>query len=1076
MANYTNHKNNKPLTKEILAEIDLRFKRGEAKVHIAKALGISHSVVRKYTAPLPYRIENAVREEALRRLAMGESRRSIAKALGVARQWVSELSPIQGRKPNPVSEEVKEEIVRRVKAGETPTAIARSLGVASDTAYNIVKTRLDLPDDDDIELIKGEIAKGKALREVALMFNHPLYVIKRISGVKSGAYIRYTTEQKMEMAALVSAGHLIRDIKIKFGCTGALIKNAYKDALKNGKVEPKITLGMEDDTELLRVKRFYPQYEQWRIYAVEWYKVLKGNFSVACAAINRFFVYLHDNSLFERPSDFLHKKNSHLIPSFFKTACTQSDHGSAMNNMLVDFLNWLLIQDEFAEISEDGVAYTSPMFGNPLGKELRSDHRHQLGTESNKTVMPYWMIHDLRRRIAQGPNFKDWTWAQTMGSRRLSPEHTRTRDWFVVDPSVVDKSDPDCVTRVRWFTDGTSVLEMWSPVRWIACLIKLQTTARIGQIRMVDSGEADTFIYQNGKFVVNGSPLAEGTLRKPRRQGVLRESSEKLLCLYFNTNKTADISKKGEGKGMECPWPKLNSLADDPYYWIEKLRNWQSKYNPVEGPVAWKDVPTSRRLRGKSESECSTYPDVIFLFRTAEVVGARIYPVPYGTINKLWVLIMTEYETMLALEKKTNPDGTFIKLISNGCSEISIHGLRVSLITHLIMDGGMPPELMMKIVGHARFIMTIYYTKPGLTRIEDALANAAQILDSTKDETLIRDLRSRSAEHIRDHVAFNSKNLTDVIPINPADRNPLGWLPMHDGICLAGGNSGPVSGDQYVPGCHNGGILMDEKGSYGPVPGGVRNCSRCRWKCAGKHHVLGLQATLNNRQYHLHKASATAIDAEKKRDNLLKIKAKTESSDSPFEQMRELRLAERMFESSMQKMQELSLDVAATYRLIERIKDLPDTNSNDATVLLAAQGDMTTLNVLLEETDSELLVLTGICADVEFFPDLDPGTAVFEYADLLNRAFERQGRPLIFTGMSAHEKLIAANALMRQLENFADPSNQLLARRKVVEILDRGNSIEAVLGISLSDLSCAEKLGLKGNQTRKLLKGNKEKK
>ena len=661
------------------------------------------------------------------------------------------------------------------------------------------------------------------------------------------------------------------------------------------------------------------------------------------------------------------------------------------------------------------------------------------------------MIHDLRRRIVQGPNFQDWNWVQKLPGKMTLSGDKESRDWFEVTEDKIDKLDPDCVWRIRTRLASGSVLELWSPVRWVAVLLKLQTTARMGQIRMLDSGEADTFIYENNKFAVNKSPLAMGTQRLPRRQGVLRESDEKTLTLFFNTNKTADKEKVGAGKGMVCPWPKLLDIADDPYYWIEKLRNWQAKYNPPKEVVDWSSIPQARRLVGKSESDCSDYEPSVFLFRTPESEGLTQYPVSAGVCYKVWQIIITEYQNILFAEGKRDLNGEPIELVADGKSEVTLHGLRVSLITHLILDGGVPPLLMMKIVGHARFIMTIYYTKPGLQRIEDAIEGAAQRLDAMKDESLVRDLKSRSAEQIRNFVAFNTETIADVLPLDPSDRNPLGWLPLHDGICLAGGNTAPINGDDRFPGCHNGGVIFDEvKRAFGPVPGGVRNCTRCRWKCAGKHHALGLQATLNNRQYHLHKASEAAIGAERQRDILLLEKAKTEFAGEPFLKMSELLSNERRYEVAMHRMQELALDLVAVNRMIERIKELPD--QDDGPTALVAQADLLTLQSVLKDTDSELLVLSEICADVEFFPDLEAGTAVFEFAQLLDNAFEREGHPILFARMSEQEKLSAANAIMRQLERVANPNNSVLARRRVVEIIDRGESLERALGVSLRDV------------------------
>lgn len=1059
MANYTNHENNKPLSAEIRAEIETRFRNGEAKVQIAKNLGISHSVVRKYTTPLQWRITDSVKEEAIRLLDQGHSRSAIARALGITRGFVGNLRPDPKLRPVRIPDKTKALLVQRVQAGESVQAIARDLGLDAGNARLIVKARLRMPTDDEVEQIEQQLHDRKSGHKIAKDLKLPRQAIRNIAATRDASAAkgygakRFTDSDRLRMAQLVSKGLLIKDVKDICGATDTAIRKAYLSALKAGLVEPRIGLAMEDDRQLSRIQRLHPELEEWCTYAVQWYGIVGGNFAIVCSAINRFLGYLAKNELFPRPADYLLRQNAKLIPSFFEGECTKSDHGAGMNNAVVDFLDWILIQPEFADHDEDLGPTTLPIFRNPLNRASRSDHTSQRGSESNKQVMPYWMIHDLRRRIAQGPNFRDWVWVQGLGGKATLSGDKESRNWFPVDEARLDKSDPDCVWRVRQRLDKGPIVEMWSPVRWVACLLKLQTTARMGQIRMLDSGEADTFKVQDGALVENKSSIATGTPRKPRRQGAIRLTEGKNLVLYFNTNKTSDIGKVGAEKGQECPWPQFHEHPDDPHYWIEKLRSWQAKYNPPTGLISWKSVPSSRRLRGKSDIVCSTYLDAVFLLRTAESEAEAQFPVAAGTVDKAWQKLIAAYATILHTEGKRNPDGSSIQLVRDGRAEVTIHGLRVSLITHLILDGDMPPALMMKIVGHARFVMTVYYTKPGLQRIEDALAEAAGKIEATKDITLIRDLQSWSAEQIRDHVVFNAKELIDVIPLNPTDRNPLGWLPMHDGLCLAGGNAGPVNGDARFPGCHNGAIEITPghgRHAGGPAPGGVRNCCRCRWKCSGKGHILGLHATFNNRQFHLHKASGAAIDAERMRNELLLEKASVEAEGQPFTRLGDLRMAERLYEAAMQRMQELALDVAAVHRMIERIKALPD--DDEGNHALAAQGDLLTIQSVIEETDSDLLVLSEICAGVELYPDLDPGTAIFEYAQLLDMAFEREGKPLILARLSEKEKLIAANAIMRELERHADPNNPILARRKVINMMDRGESLQHTLGIDLNSL------------------------
>ncbi len=94
MANYTNHSNNKPLATELIAEIKRRVEvNGEKKTHVALELGISHSAVRKYTAPKPHLITKETKDEVIALVKKGASNSEVAKRLGISRCTVGKLTP-----------------------------------------------------------------------------------------------------------------------------------------------------------------------------------------------------------------------------------------------------------------------------------------------------------------------------------------------------------------------------------------------------------------------------------------------------------------------------------------------------------------------------------------------------------------------------------------------------------------------------------------------------------------------------------------------------------------------------------------------------------------------------------------------------------------------------------------------------------------------------------------------------------------------------------------------------------------------------------------------------------------------
>ncbi len=1042
------------VSQDMQAEILRRLSVGETKTDIAKSMNLSMRAVLKHTPRLNLSRDQV--QEIVRLIESGSTIHDVALQFSRSRQQISVYTK-HLRTTRYISKEKKEEARRRIECGGELASIARDLSI-SRTQVNIladdIHRNLKISRDIEAEILKCK-RDGKSVAEIATGIGVPRRVVKEILNINPQR--RFNNEQRELVLKAIEAGLGVGAAAKKIGASRSAASVWFNSALQRGTVQPiQKTIAKSDDFEFSWITRKNPALEEWRSLVVRWLKDKKPKFSIVMSTmvvfIERFLIAL---DLPKRPADLL--RRGQTIPDFYLTACPKSTRGCDYSRTLYEFIEWILDSEEFSDIGDDGIVRLSNLYTNPVSPSPNSGADHR-ALESGKIVMTYYLISDLRKRIVQGPNFRDWTWVQGLNGRETINGQQLAGDWFTVTEDKIRRGDPDCVWRLRQRLSAPPVLEMWSPVRWVLQLIHLQTTTRVGQARMVDSGEADTWVYDNGQFNLNTGPLKQGTARRPHQQGVFRRPSAHDLAmgakvyLYFNSNKTADQNKSGADKGFVCAWPCMKSLDEDPYYWLAKLRDWQTTYNPIDRLTAWTEIKGDRKLSAQSLEQLAEYPETAFLFRTPENPG-EAGPIGTGASKDAWRKLLTSYEGILLSEGIRHPSGNRIELINpeNGWPWSSPHSTRVSLITHMILDGNVPVELMTKIVGHARLIMTVYYTKVGLTRIQDAIQGAAEKLDAVKYETFERDLLNTEAERMRDKVVFGAADWKSVLPVNPADRTPLGWLHLHDGICLAGGNADIES----LPGCHNGGPILvgspsNKKARYGPVPGGVRNCCRCRWKCAGKVHVPAMVATLNNRSYHLHCASTKAIEAERKRNEILQHKAHTEAEGRPYTRTKELIDVERKYESAMLLMQQLALDVVQINAQIERIIVMPD--HVDGRMTLAAQCDNLTLHTIFADTDSELLMLAGICADVELYPDLDPGTAVFKLAQLLDQAFEREGQPLTLARLSQEEKLICSNAIMRELERHANPNNHIEARHRVVEIIDREASLESILGIKLKEI------------------------
>lgn len=1084
-----------PLTTAQVTRIQELGAAGRTQREIADETGIPwtqvlqvaslNSTSRSYT--------EAERSEAVRRVMEGEPNQSVAESIGVSsrtlRTWTHAVRGEVRKLPSQYSQDDRDAVSALLGEGKSLPEVCRTLNLKKNAVKHWVTNAFHELPSAKREAISRALAQGAAAHEVARALSVP---ILGVMSVKSTLRHRatYTADQKAIVIRAMEGGATSVAAARLIGCANSNARAWFLGAVAAGLAKaPPPVKSKNDDLNFDWITRLDPNLEAWRVLCRDW---LRGETEAVRACIDALSAFIERYLLAQRlplePIKLLARGTT--CPDFYEVMGQLNQSGVSKNNRIHRFLEWVLRTNEFADEADDGELVVSALFRNPVPYlEASGKVYGKIHFESDKNVMSYWHVSELRKRIAQGPHFRDWIWVQGLSGIETATGNTCSADWFEVTEKQIDKSDPDCVWRVRERIADTPVLEMWSPTRWVLALVKLQMPGRTSQFRMSDSGEADTWLYRAGRWVLNTSPLANrGTKKNPWRQGILRRVSDEensLPIIYYNTNKTLDKGKRGAEKGQDCPWPHFEELAENPYYWLQKLRDWQMKYNPIDGPTDWRDIPATRGLGTKSEVQLAEYLPTCFLFRTAENQMEQHLPISDASFSvSCWQALIRAYEAIMASDPPRSDNGerildprtgefleTRLTDLETGKLLITPHSLRVSLITHLVLDGKMDPVLLMKVVGHVRLIMTLYYTKPGYAQITEAVAGAWSQIESTKTSALLRDLAGRKAEEMRDYVVFNSEEMSSVLPVNPADRNPLGWLEMHDGICLAGGNTGPLGGNPQAPGCHNGGPLIrktnERKFIHGPVSGGTpRNCARCRWKCAGKKNLDGLRATLSNRFYHLYKEGEKAFEALRRRDELLIEKAEAESQGRVFDRTGELKQVQRLHELASARWQELGCDIAALDHTLKRVMALPD-HGQDVT-MLALQGDNLVARMVLEEAPSELYQLAGINEDLRFVPDLDAGTAIYEFAALLDQKFVEAGYPMQFAALPEAKKLVATTTFMRALEQRIDSNNPILARHKAAQLLEHPLELERALRVKLTDLLPAPvvPLALKGGKLR----------
>ena len=392
----------------------------------------------------------------------------------------------------------------------------------------------------------------------------------------------------------------------------------------------------------------YPHLRAWQPFAREYVQDTKRNVSAAIRGLSLFFErYLAKAGEPGTPGEFLDPEcakrpiadefgseallllgNKDRVPKTLD-ALSNNKQKSSARSIRDGFIQHIL--NKHCSLVEGDHVTLLPEYWNPFANVELEDGPKATGTETGRSAMPYRWIRRLRNILVQGPHFCDWTWAQ----QAQQSEHGNSADWFEVDESRLDRTDPDCVWRVRT-TGSTSknnertFYEMWSPVRWVALVTKLNTALRTMQVRVLDSGESDAFRFDLRQWATqtypkgpeagttaalkpaseleslpgsSGTPWLlndiehrnralfgsiaaqeairrQGAKRDPRgwMNGVLRphwvhdpDADQRQLAtvLYINTNKSADSKKEGAAKGFQVALPMhACPLPPDDSFWV----------------------------------------------------------------------------------------------------------------------------------------------------------------------------------------------------------------------------------------------------------------------------------------------------------------------------------------------------------------------------------------------------------------------------------------------------------------------------------------------------------------------------
>jgi hypothetical protein len=785
--------------------------------------------------------------------------------------------------------------------------------------------------------------------------------------------------------------------------------------------------GKQGDLTFRHVLTIDPRMVAWVAYAAEYIQTVRENQGFRNRSVEAFLTrYLIAQDLPRDPLEFLKRTTTKpaFIDSLVNTKAKRwSAKGAAnekpsallikQNTHVADFIDWVLLKKLSVE-GEHGERVVPAVFHNPI--ERLSVAGIGAPSETVKNALPMLYIRKLRKMLAEGRNFQDWTWAQ-VATDSAGPGG----DWFVVDPTLVNRDDPDCAWRERRTgrrerknNNLPEVLtEIWSPVRAVVLYVKLEVALRTHQVRFLDSGEGDTWRYvwdaQGGRFELNDTAFTLGSEARPCQRGVFhRDAGGQGPGFFINTNKTADINKPEDKKGYVIPWTNIELL-----YWLEKLRNWQERYNPVEAAMPWTELEARYFSARPAEAILAERSPAFFLFRNAAAEGRnRAKPVPDGALPTLWYKLLSRLEAELAQKEEKDALGNPIRLVDpNGDGTyFPLHALRVSLITGLIMEGGLPIEVVSKLIaGHHGLIQTIYYTKIGIDHMNKLMADAEHKM--TENEA--RGHKTFLMRHGRDEINQRFASVSqDGVKAAMNQKSEAGFVFDDKGLCPVGCAMCDVGGEKISE-------AKDRK-DYGPVPGypHERNCIRCRFFLTGPAWLHALNAKFNHIAYQAMLAAERYNSFTEQVAAMEERRAECEATGRLFTEAVDLEKHSALLEAETQTLDRWITDLQAIQRLIHRCIEINKNAVRDGLQLVAA-GTLFDIQAALTVTESELHPIEVQCRNATIYPEIDARQPAIRRSQLLDALLHANKKPLLFSRLSVEQQLLVGNATMKLIESRA---------------------------------------------------------
>lgn len=473
-------------------------------------------------------------------------------------------------------------------------------------------------------------------------------------------------------------------------------------------------------TQIEHLSKKGHHFQEWTSLFDEWLKfqILKNSKSLK-ASFSLFLQFLHANNQDITPTEFMMLSKKPSFWTFLKNSLNAKQNTLRSHALkMYEFTNWI-IKDKLSDI-EDGELIT---VATPL-LPLEEYHFIANYTVSNtkgkadnvKAILPIKYLNLIRQILTE--NDHEWP---------------RTIEW----------------SYNKLLNHDTGQVEfVWHPHLTYLYLILLEVPVRKIQVLSLDSGEGDDIQWIDGAWQPNtsinagywsknyGDEIGRGVIRKAYNNGVETTS------IYVNTNKTQDIQQKFSAtSGYTINWHNETLIK-----LINYMREWQRKYNRVNSPLSYIDLPSYVFSVSPTEAALNLIPDRFYLFRyplnsATNSFYASAPPADYITF-RFWHLLMNE------LERRLNEMGENVLITLDRTANLpsksvfTPHSLRGSGLTALA-EAGVPIEILSKVVaGHASILMTLGYIKYNNAYISNILDKARLKIEQNEQENYTQYLKN----------------------------------------------------------------------------------------------------------------------------------------------------------------------------------------------------------------------------------------------------------------------------------------------------------------------------------------------